>query len=51
MSQLDRARSHLARHKWDYLAVPDPDIPPDPPTLPSTWARPPDLTPLRASLA
>jgi hypothetical protein len=27
------------RHKWDYLTVLDPDIPPDPPLLPSTWAH------------
>jgi hypothetical protein len=26
------------RHKWDYLTVPDPDMPVNPPPLPSTWA-------------
>ena len=28
------------RHKWDYLNVADPDIPVDPPLLPSTWTDP-----------
>jgi hypothetical protein len=26
------------RHKWDYLTVPDADMPVNPPPLPSTWA-------------
>jgi hypothetical protein len=28
------------RHKWDYLTVPDPDVPAHPPALASTWVAP-----------
>jgi hypothetical protein len=29
------------RHRWDYLTVADPDLPVNPPPLPSTWASAP----------